>query len=215
MDIEFTISKLPIMLQGSVMTIELTVLSLIGGTILAVLLAFMRLSSRRLINEIARFYLWVFRGTPLILQLFVLYYALPAWGLKLDPFSAAVIGLTLNSAAYMAEIVRGGIISISPGQYEAAGVLGFTYTQTMFRIVLPQTVRNILPAMGNQFIGMLKDTSLVSTIAMVELMRTAQLIGSSSFKYGEVYLSAAIIYLLLTSIFTFVFNKLEAKLSVY
>lgn len=215
MNLQFTLEKLPIMLQSSVMTIELTVVSLVAGTILAIIIAFMRISKQKVINAIARFYLWIFRGTPLILQLFFLYYALPSWGIILSPFAAAVIGLSFNSAAYTAEIVRGGIISISKGQYEAANVLGMSYIQTMFHIVLPQTLRNILPAMGNQFIGMLKDTSLVSTIAMVELMREAQLIGSATFKYTEVYITAALIYLLLTSIFSYIFNKLEAKLSIY
>lgn len=215
MNLQFTLEKLPIMLQSSVMTIELTVVSLVAGTILAIIIAFMRISKQKVINAIARFYLWIFRGTPLILQLFFLYYALPSWGITLSPFAAAVIGLSFNSAAYTAEIVRGGIISISKGQYEAANVLGMSYIQTMFHIVLPQTLRNILPAMGNQFIGMLKDTSLVSTIAMVELMREAQLIGSATFKYTEVYITAALIYLLLTSIFSYIFNKLETKLSIY
>ncbi|KRM07117.1 transporter subunit membrane component of ABC superfamily [Liquorilactobacillus ghanensis DSM 18630] len=215
MNLQFTLSKLPTMLTASLMTIELTVLSLIFGTILAVIIAFMRISKNKLIKNIARFYLWIFRGTPLILQLFFLYYALPTWGITLSPFAAAVIGLSLNSAAYTAEIVRGGIISIHEGQYEAANVLGMTYRQTMFEIILPQTIRNILPAMGNQFIGMLKDTSLVSTIAMVELMRQAQLVGSATFKYTEVYITAALIYLLLTSVFSYVFSKMESKLSIY
>lgn len=215
MNLQFTLSKLPTMLTASLMTIELTVLSLIFGTILAIIIAFMRISKNKLIKNIARFYLWIFRGTPLILQLFFLYYALPTWGITLSPFAAAVIGLSLNSAAYTAEIVRGGIISIHEGQYEAANVLGMTYRQTMFEIILPQTIRNILPAMGNQFIGMLKDTSLVSTIAMVELMRQAQLVGSATFKYTEVYITAALIYLLLTSVFSYVFSKMESKLSIY
>ncbi|MFT8930649.1 MAG: amino acid ABC transporter permease [Sporolactobacillus sp.] len=215
MDFQFAISKLPVMLIGSIMTIELTILSLAFGSVLAVIIAFLRISSNKYLNSVAKFYLWLFRGTPLILQLFVLYYAMPSFGITLSPFVAAVIGLSLNCAAYMAEIVRGGIISIPKGQYEAANVLGFNYAQTMFTVILPQTARNILPAVGNQFIGMLKDTSLVSTIAMVELMRTAQLIGSATFKYGEVYLSAAILYLAMTSIFSFVFNKLEHKLAIY
>lgn len=215
MDFQFILNKLPVMLVGSIMTIELTFFSLLFGTLLAVIIAFLRISSRNYINSIARFYLWLFRGTPLILQLFVLYYAFPSFGITLSPFVAAVIGLSLNCAAYMAEIVRGGIISIPRGQYEASNALGLSYLQTMFTIILPQTARNILPAVGNQFIGMLKDTSLVSTIAMVELMRTAQLIGSATFKYGEVYLSAAILYLLMTSIFSFVFNKFEKRLARY
>lgn len=215
MDFQFALSKLPVMLTASLMTIELTVLSLLFGTILAIVVAFMRISKNKAVSNIARFYLWLFRGTPLILQLFFLYYALPTWGITLTPFAAAVIGLSLNSAAYTAEIIRGGIISISKGQYEAANVLGMTYHQTMFDIILPQTLRNILPAMGNQFIGMLKDTSLVSTIAMVELMRQAQLVGSATFRYTEIYITAAVIYLVLTSAFSFIFNKMEIKLSIY
>lgn len=215
MDFQFILNRMPVMLVGSIMTIELTVLSLLFGTLLSVGIAFLRISTRSYLNVIARFYLWIFRGTPLILQLFVLYYALPTFGITLSPFAAAVIGLSLNCAAYMAEIVRGGIISIPKGQYEASNALGLSYFQTMFTIILPQTCRNILPAVGNQFIGMLKDTSLVSTIAMVELMRTAQLVGSATFKYGEVYLSAAILYLLMTSIFSFAFDKLEKRLASY
>ncbi|MGG3772603.1 amino acid ABC transporter permease [Heyndrickxia faecalis] len=215
MDIQFLLDKFPVMLTSCIMTIELTVLSLLFGTIIAVIIALCRISSIVYVNSIAKFYLWIFRGTPLILQLFALYYAFPTFGIELSPYSAAIIGLSLNCSAYMAEIIRGGIISIPKGQFEASNVLGLNYSQTMFSVVLPQTCRNILPAVGNQFIGMLKDTSLVSTIAMVELMRTAQAIGSSTFRYGEVYLSAAILYLLMTSIFSLAFNKIERKLDKY
>ena len=151
----------------------------------------------------------------MILQLFFFYYALPMMGVTLTPFTAAVIGLSLNCGAYMAEIIRGGIISVDKGQFEASKALGFTYFQTMSKIILPQTIRIIIPSVGNEFITMLKDTSLVSTIAMVELMRSAVQISSTTFKYTEMLLAAAFLYLFMTTIFTSVFSYVEKKLSVY
>jgi amine acid ABC transporter, permease protein, 3-TM region, His/Glu/Gln/Arg/opine family len=196
---------------------KLTVITLILGSFLGILLALLKLSKNKVINSVASIYTWVFRGTPLLLQLFFFYYALPTLNknLSMDQFSAAVLGLSLNCAAYMAEIIRGGIISIDKGQFEASKALGFTYFQTMTKIVLPQTLRVIIPPVGNEFIAMLKDTSLVSSIALVDLMRSAQQIGSSSFKYPEMFLTAAALYLLMTTIFTTFFSFVEKKLSRY
>ena len=217
MNFNFIISHLQFFLAGSVMTIELTVLSLLFGSVLGVLLALCKLSKNKLINLPAGFYIWIFRGTPLILQLFFFYYALPMINpsFVLTPFLAAVIGLSLNCSAYMSEIIRGGIIAIDKGQFEASKALGFTYSQTMTKIVLPQTFRVIIPPVGNEFIAMLKDTSLVSTIAMVELMRTATQIASATFNYTDTLLTAAVLYLLLTTVFTTVFSGIEKKLSRY
>ncbi len=143
------------------------------------------------------------------------YYGLPFIGIELTPFTAAVIGLALNCGAYMAEIIRGGIQSIDQGQFEAAKALGFSYTQTMKRIILPQTFKVIIPPVGNEFISILKDTSLVSTIAMVELMRSAQQIYATSFDPISVFLTAAVFYLIMTTVFTTVFGIIERRLSVY
>ena len=199
------------------MTMTLTVLSLCFGTMLGAILALCKMAKNKVLWAISAFYIWIFRGTPLILQLFFFYYALPTISpaLKLDAFTAAVIGLSLNSGAYMAEIVRGGILAIDKGQFEASKALGFTYTQTMSKIVLPQAFRVIIPPVGNEFIAMLKDTSLVSTIAMVELMKTATNVASTTFKYPEMLSLAAIFYLLMTTIFTTVFSHIEKKLSIY
>jgi polar amino acid transport system permease protein len=197
------------------MTIKLTVFTLLIGTIFGVVLALGKITKNFVVHNIASFYIWVFRGTPLILQLFFFYYALPMLGVKMSPFMAAVIGLSLNCAAYMAEIIRGGIISIDKGQFEASKALGFTYFQTMNKIVLPQTFRVIIPPVGNEFIAMLKDTSLVSTIAMVELMRSAVQISSATFKYTEMLFTAACLYLILTTVFTSIFSAIEKKLSRY
>lgn len=215
MDTEVIIKVLPILLKGSVMTIELTVIALIVGTMLGIFLALLKLSKNVVFRTISSFYTWIFRGTPLLLQLFFFYYGLPFMKIELTPFEAAAIGLSLNCAAYMGEIIRGGIQSIDIGQFEAAKALGFTYGDTMKKIILPQTFKVIIPPLGNEFIAMLKDTSLVSTIAMVELMRSAQQIYASTFRPIEVFFTAGVLYLLLTTIFTGVFGIFEKKLSVY
>lgn len=209
------LKTLPILLKGSVMTIELTVITVILGSILGIIFALFKLSKNKIIYSLASFYIWIFRGTPLLLQLFFFYYGLPMLGIDLNPMSAAIIGLALNCGAYMAEIIRGGIISIDKGQFEATKTLGFSYIQSMRRVILPQAYRRLIPPVGNMFIGTLKDTSLVSSIAMVELMRSAQQMYATTFKPIEIFTSAACIYLIMTTIFTGVFSILEKKLSAY
>jgi polar amino acid transport system permease protein len=215
MDYNFIIKSLPFLLEGSIMTIQLTLIIIFAGTILGIINALLKLTRNMFMVSLSTLYTWIFRGTPMILQLFFFYYALPMMGVTLSPFAAAVIGLSLNCGAYMAEIIRGGIISIDKGQFEASKALGFTYFQTMKKIILPQTVRIIIPSVGNEFITILKDTSLVSTIAMVELMRSAVQISSTTFKYTEMLLAAGLLYLIMTTVFTSVFSLIEKKLSVY
>jgi len=215
LDIDIILRTLPILLKGSVMTVELTVITLVLGTFIGIVFALMRLSSNIVVSQISNFYTWIIRGTPMLLQLFFFYYGLPSAGIRLSPFQAAVIGLGLNSGAYMAEIIRGGIISIDKGQFEAAKALGFSYSETMRRIILPQTFKVIIPPVGNEFITILKDTSLVSTIAMVELMRTAQQMYASTFRPIEIFFTAAVLYLVMTTVFTTIFSWYEKRLSVY
>lgn len=215
MDINILKQMLPIIAKGSIITMELTVLSLIIGSILGVIIALSKLVKNKIIYSIASLYTWLFRGTPLILQLFVLYFGLPSVGIKFTPFQAATLGLSLNSGAYMAEIIRGGILSVDKGQFEACKALGFTYFDTMKRVILPQTIRIIIPSIGNQFISLLKDTSIVSTITMVEIMRSAQTLYASSFKPMEAFFIAGCLYLFLTTIFTTVFSIYEKKLAMY
>jgi polar amino acid transport system permease protein len=215
MDMNFIINSLPYLLKGSIMTVQLTVITLFFGTILGIIMALLKLTKNPFMRSFSTLYTWIFRGTPMMLQLFFFYYALPLMGITLSPFTAAVIGLSLNCGAYMAEIIRGGIISIDKGQFEASKALGFTYFQTMSKIILPQTLRIIIPPVGNEFITMLKDTSLVSTIALAELMRSAVQISSTTFKYTEMLLAAAFLYLVMTTIFTGVFSFIEKKLSIY
>lgn len=214
MDWSFIIAKAPILAKGATITVELTAVTVLTGSVLGLVLALARLSLCRLVQSLASFYVWVFRGTPLLMQLFFIYYGLPQFGLRLDPFPSAVIGLSLNAAAYIAEITRGAIQSIDKGQMEAALALGMSRGQAMRRIILPQAYRRLLPPMANEFIALLKDSSLVSTIQMVDLMRTAKLVESATFRPFEIYFLAGLCYLLLTSFFSVAFGYLERRLEI-
>jgi polar amino acid transport system permease protein len=203
----------PVLLKGSITTIQLTVVSMIFGITLALLIAFAKISRSNILRTIGSLYTWFFRGTPLLMQLFVIYYGLPQFGIKFEPFTAAVIGLTLNIAAYIAEVIRGSIESIEKAQWEAASTMGLGFWGTVFLIILPQSMKRMLPPLANEFIALLKDTSLVSSIAMVDLMRTAQQISSTTFKPMEILIGASLLYLLMTTVFTTIFKLLENKFS--
>lgn len=207
----------PQLLQGSVVTVQLTIVAVVFGIILGLLLALGRLSKNKVINKTCWVYIWFFRGTPLLMQLFFIYYAFPLFfnpPLKLPAVLSAYIAFSLNSAAYLAEIIRAAIQSIDKGQMEAAKALGMSYGQAMKRIIVPQSYRRLIPPVGNEFIMLLKDTSLVSIIAMQDLMRVTHQIESTQAS-ALIYLPTAAIYLALTTIFTIVFEKLEKKYSVY
>ena len=216
MSIERMIHFFPHMLQGSVLTLELTVVSVVFGMIFGLFLALGRLSKNAVVDKICWTYIWLFRGTPLLLQIFFIYYAMP---MIYKPFTlaqmpAAFIALSLNSAAYLAEIIRAAIQSIDKGQMEAAKALGMSYGQAMKRIIVPQSYRRLIPPVGNEFIALLKDSALVSVIGMTELMRTTS-VQANSTGDASFYIPAAIIYLALTTLFTYVFDKLEKKYSIY
>jgi len=149
-------------------------------------------------RTIAGAYIELIRGTPLLVQIFIVYFGLPALGMNLDPFIAGMIAMGINSGAYVGEIVRGGIESIAKGQMEAARSLGLTYWQAMRYIILPQAIVRILPALGNEFIALLKDSSLVSTIAIAELTRTGQIIITRTFKSFEIWSGVALFYFVMT-----------------
>lgn len=214
MNLEYILNIAPILLKASLKTLQLTVFSVACGSFLGIFAALIKLQKNKILYAIGYLYTWIFRGTPLILQIFFVYYGLPSFGIELTSLQGALIALSLNSGAYMAEIIRGGILSIDKGQFEASKALGFTYSQTMRRIILPQTFRVIIPSVGNEFITMLKDTALVSVIAMSELMRTAQTMYAAKFSI-EPFVVASLIYLLLTSVFTTVFSGMEKKLATY
>lgn len=203
----------PTLLKASGMTTLLVLITMVISPIGGLFIALARISSIRILSGLFWCYIWIFRGTPLLLQLFFIYYGLPALGFTLEPFTAAVLGLGLNYSAYLAEIIRGAIESIDPGQMEAAKSLGMTYRQAMRRVIIPQTYKRLVPPVGNEFIALIKDTALVSTIAMVELMRAADQIFNTTFNIFIV--QAAMIYLIMTSIFTVAFRRLEDRLGVY
>jgi polar amino acid transport system permease protein len=216
-------------LNGLKNTLILTVLSMAIGIVGGILLAVMRLSANPLMSWTAAGYLWLFRGTPVITQLLFWFYLaalFPRLGLGIPfgptfvsfdtnsliaPFTAALLGLGLNEAAYMAEIVRSGILSVDHGQTEAAEALGMTRTRILRRIVLPQAMRVIIPPTGNETISMLKTTSLVVVIAYFELMTAVQQIYSRNFQTIPLLIVAAIWYLLLTSVLTFVQSRIERR----
>jgi polar amino acid transport system permease protein len=204
----------PSLAKGAVMTLLLVLCTMLVSPLGGLLIALGRISTFRPVSAACWFIIWLFRGTPLLLQLFFIYYGLPSLGITLAPLTAAVIGLGLNYSAYLGEIIRGAIQSIDHGQTEAAKAIGMTYGQAMRRIIIPQTYKRLMPPIGNEFIALIKDTALVSTIAMVELMRSADQLFNTYFNITALAL-AAIIYLVLTSIFTFIFEKIEYRAGIY
>lgn len=204
----------PSLLKGASMTLLLVFVTMIISPIGGLFIALGRISRTQPFSGISWFIIWFFRGTPLLLQLFFIYYGLPAIGITLSPLAAALIGLGINYSAYLAEIIRAGIESIEDGQTEAAKALGMTYAQTMRRVIIPQTYKRIIPPFANEFIALIKDTALVSTIAMVELMRAADQMFNAYFNV-TVLVFAAGIYLVFTTVFTFLFEKIEYRVGVY
>ncbi len=205
-----------LLIRSSGKTVYLTLGGIAIGIVLGLVLAIGRISKNKVSNSICWFYIWVFRGTPLLMQIMFMYYALPliSPALRMPPTLAAILALGLNSGAYLAEIIRAAILSIDKGQMEASKALGMTYGQAMRRVIIPQSYRRLIPPMGNEVIMLLKDSALVSVIAMTELLRTTnQQVNNTA--NPIIYLFAAAIYLFLTTILTFFFQKLEKKYSVY
>ncbi len=200
--------------EGTFLTVKLTLVAILIGMVLGLLLALGKISQNKILNKISSFYIWVFRGTPLLLQIFVIYFSLPNIGIKLSAFPSAVIAFGLNSGAYLAEIFRASILSIDNGQMEAASALGMTYHQSMFKIIIPQAYKRLIPPVGNEFIMLLKESSLVTAIGMTDLLRTSKKMANNGGKMIY-YIIAACIYLFLTSILTNVFQSLERRHSSY
>ena len=201
----------PLLRAGLIFTIPLTLLSFTLGLGLGLLTAVARLFGPKPLVAVARFYVWVIRGTPLLVQLFMIYYGLPDLGIELDAITAALIGLSLNMAAYACEILRAAIGSVDRGQWEAAASIGMTRAQTMRRAILPQAARTALPPLGNSFISLVKDTAMAATIQVPEVFRQAQLISSRTLEIFTMYLTVAVIYWVLCSILAHFQNRLEAR----
>ncbi|MFD6056596.1 amino acid ABC transporter permease [Rhodococcus wratislaviensis] len=204
------------MLKATVtMTIPLTIISFSIGLVIALLVALARISSIRPLSVIARFYVSIIRGTPLLVQLFIVFYALPQFGVVLDPFPAAVIAFSLNVGGYAAEVIRSAILSIPKGQWEAAQTIGMGYTTTLQRIVLPQAARVAVPPLSNTLISLVKDTSLASTILVTELLRVAQLAAAPTFDFFALYSVAALYYWVICIFLSAVQGRLETRLDRY
>ncbi len=214
---EYLLSIVPTVADGLGVTISLFIAVSILSFPLGIVLSLLRLSPLGLVRRIVEVYVYVMRGTPLMLQILFIYYGLPFIpyvGLQLDDKTAAIISFVLNYGAYLCEIFRGGIQSIPKGQYEGAKVLGFTYGQTMRKIILPQVVKRILPPLANETINLLKDTSLVYILAMNDVLRITRGIVQRDFDTSA-FLVAAVFYLAMTFILTKLFNYLEKRYSVY
>jgi polar amino acid transport system permease protein len=202
------------MLEGSEITLEIFFVTLVIALPLGMMAALGRLSKWRPLSVFMEFYIWLMRGTPLMLQLLFVYFALPMIGIRLPDIAAALLAFTLNYAAYFAEIFRAGIQSVPKGQYEAARTLGMNYTQTMRRIILPQVIRIVLPPVSNETINLVKDTSLIYILAMNDLLRVARTIVQREFDMTP-FLIAGVFYLAMTFVLTWMFKKLEAYYGKY
>lgn len=214
--IEIILSSIgPIIVAGIKVTIPLTIISFILGLIIAILTAIIRISSIKLLKLIFSGYVWIFRGTPLLVQLFIVFYGLPKLGIELDAWSAAIITFSLNTGAYASESVRASILSIPKGQWEAAQSLGMSYGMILRRIIAPQAFRICLPPLSNTFISLVKDTSLAASITMVEMFMVSQRIAARTFDPLLLYCLVAAIYLILCTGLTFLQGKLEKVSSSY
>ncbi|ANI31666.1 amino acid ABC transporter permease [Yersinia entomophaga] len=211
--IQLVLDSAPFLLKGAWLTLQLSLGGMFLGLALGFMLAMMRLSHFLPFSLFSRFYVSIFRGTPLIAQLFMIYYGLPQFNIELDPMPAALLGLSLNTAAYTSETLRAAISSIEKGQWEAAASIGMTRWQTLYRVILPQAGRTALPPLGNSFIGLVKDTSLAATIQVPELFRQAQLVTSRTLEVFTMYLAASLIYWMMATLLSALQNRLEAHVN--
>ena len=198
-DFSLIVDSLPLLLQGAVVTIEITAIAVGLGLVFGLITSICRLSRVRALEILAACYVNIIRGTPMLVQIFLIYFALPmVIGERINPFIAAVAACSVNSGAYVSEIFRAGIQSVDNGQMEAGRSLGLSWGQTMFYIILPQAFKNVIPPLGNEFISMTKETSLVSVIGFEELTRRGQLIIAKTYGSFEIWMTVAAIYLIMT-----------------
>lgn len=200
-------------LKGMKLTVNLYVVTMLFSLPLGILLSLGRVSKNTTLSNMIQVYTWVFRGTPLLLQLFFVYYGLPVVGITLTPFAAASLTFVINYTAYFCEIFRGSILGIDPGQYEAAKVLGMKYWQTMIRIIIPQALITALPPLSNEAISLIKDTSLVSAIGMAEILRNSRELVTRDFSITPFFI-CAVVYLGLSTIVVIFFKRIEKKVMI-
>ncbi|MGG1658172.1 amino acid ABC transporter permease [Brevibacillus sp. NRS-1366] len=208
-------SFLPMLKAGIVFTVPLTLISFFLGLILALLTALARISGIKPLDAVARFYVWVIRGTPLLVQLFIIFYGLPSVGVTIDPLTSAIIGFTISVGAYNSEVIRAAILSIPKGQWEAGYSIGMSYAQALKRIILPQATRVSVPPLSNSFISLVKDTSLAATITVTEMFRVAQQITATTYEPLVLYCVAAVIYLMFSTVLSEAQGRMERRFDRY
>lgn len=211
---DLVVNSAPVLLMGVLLTVKFAVAAMAFGLVVGMLTAVLRISRNRGLGRVAQAYVSVMRGTPLLVQLFVVYYGLPDVGISLSPTIAGILTLTLNAGAYLSESMRGAILGIPRGQWSASHSLGLTYFQTLRYVVGPQALRLAVPSMGNTLISLIKDTSLVSVITVTELLRSAQEIIATTFQPLPLYIAAAALYWVLSSLLAAVQNRLEGRLAL-
>ena len=204
-----------ILLPGITVTIPLTALAFSFALIIAVFTAMVQFANVRVLKQIARFYIWVVRGTPLLVQLYVIFYGLPAVGIILDPFPCAVLVFSINEGAYCAETMRAAMEAVPTGQMEAGYCVGMSYMQIMRRIILPQAFRTAFPPLSNSLIGMVKDTSLAANITVLEMFMATQRIVARTYEPLVLYIEVGLIYLIFSTVLTKVQRVGEKKLNAY
>lgn len=211
---ELLVDHFPSFMDAMWQTVQITLFSLFFGLILGIVFGLMKVSRNKFLQSLSNAYIWIIRGTPLLVQIYFVYFGIPmATGMKLTEWQAGIITMSLNAGAYIAEIVRGGIESIDPGQMEAARSLGLPYNKSMAKVVLPQALRTMLPSLINQFIITLKDTSLLSVIGVRELTMNGKIITANNMETIRMWSIVAIYYLIVISILTIIANKVEEKVS--
>lgn len=203
--------SIPLLFEGAIVTLKITSISLVLGSLFGFLIAIVRVANIPVLKQLAKIYVTVIRGTPLLVQLFLIYFGLPAMGIDLGSWPSAILGLSMNTAAYVSEIMRASISSINISQWEA-GVMDSNYYQTLAFIILPQAIKRMIPPITNQFIITLKNSSLVSLLTIEELFRRGEQIIYSTFRAFEIYIGVAIMYLIMTSILGYITEYLENKL---
>lgn len=204
---------LPLLEKAVLVTLGLGFGAFVLGSLLGMLVALARISTIRPLRWLAFAYVSVFRGTPLLIQMLLIYFGLPNYGITIDPIPAALLALTLFAAAYLSENFRSGITAVDKGQWEAAWAMGMSYRKTLSRVILPQALRIAIPPVGSRLIALMKDTSLASTVTVVELTRVADQIGATTFRYMEMFLIVGSMYWLINQILTLLQTWLEAKLA--
>lgn len=204
-----------ILLPGLTATIPLTVIAFSLAMVIAVAAALVQFARVKVLRQLCRLYIWVFRGTPLLVQLFVVFYGMPRVGIVIEPFPAAVIVFSLNEGAYCAEIIRAALESVPPGQLEAGYCAGMSYLQTMRRIILPQAMRTAFPSLSNSLIAMVKDTSLAANITVVEMFKATEQINARVYEPLALYIEVGLIYLMFSTALTKLQSMGEKRLNVY